>query len=34
MREPDGTHIAPGGAEILSQAVISAMRVQLHIPVP
>ncbi len=34
VREPDGTHIAPGGAEILSQAVISAMRVQLHIPVP
>lgn len=34
VREPDGTHIAPGGAEILSQAVISAMRVQLHIPIP
>ena len=23
VREPDGTHIAPGGAEILSQAVIA-----------
>ncbi len=34
VREPDGTHIAPGGAEILSQAVIGTLRDQLHIPVP
>lgn len=34
VREPDGTHIAPGGAEILSQAVIGTLRAQLHIPLP
>lgn len=34
VREPDGTHIAPGGAEILSQVVLATMRDQLHIPVP
>ena len=34
VREPDGTHIAPGGAEILSQAVIGTLRDQLHIPIP
>jgi uncharacterized protein len=30
-REPDGTHVAPGGAEILSQAVMATMTNQLHI---
>jgi hypothetical protein len=34
VREPDGTHIAPGGAELISQAVISTMRQQLHIDIP
>ncbi len=33
MREPDGTHIAPGGAEILSRAVIAEFH-QLHIVLP
>jgi hypothetical protein len=31
VREPDGTHIAPGGAQVLSSAVEDAMRAQLHI---
>jgi lysophospholipase L1-like esterase len=34
VREPDGTHVSPGGAEILSQAVMSTMRTQLHIVLP
>lgn len=34
VRDADGTHIAPGGAELLSQAVMSAMRTQLHIHLP
>jgi len=34
VRDPDGTHIAPAGAELLSQAVITAMRTDLLIPVP
>jgi hypothetical protein len=34
VREPDGTHIAPPGAEFLSQVVIGDMRAELHIPVP
>ena len=33
VREPDGTHIAPGGAEILSRAVIAEFS-QLHIVLP
>jgi hypothetical protein len=31
VREPDGTHIAPGGAQVLSVAVESAMHAQLHV---
>ena len=31
VREPDGTHIAPGGAQVLSGAVERAMRTTLHI---
>lgn len=34
VREPDGIHIAPGGGEVLSQAVMSAMQSQLHIDLP
>lgn len=34
VREPDGTHIAPGGAEILSQAVLAAFPHELHIELP
>lgn len=34
VREPDGTHISPGGAEILSQAVLATFRLQLHIEMP
>jgi len=34
VREPDGTHIAPGGAEVLSQAVLSTMRTFLHVDLP
>jgi hypothetical protein len=34
VREPDGTHIAPGGAEILSQTVIGTLRDTLHIDLP
>jgi hypothetical protein len=34
VREPDGTHIAPGGAELLSQSVIAVMRSTLHIALP
>jgi len=34
VREPDGTHIAPGGAEILSQALLAAFPHDLHIDLP
>jgi uncharacterized protein len=34
VREPDGTHIAPGGAGIISQSVLNVMRDQLHIQLP
>lgn len=34
VREPDGVHIAPGGGEILSQAVMAQMRTALHIDLP
>jgi hypothetical protein len=34
VREPDGTHIAPGGAEILSQAVIATLHSALHVALP
>jgi lysophospholipase L1-like esterase len=34
VREPDGTHISPGGAEILSQALIAAFPHELHIELP
>jgi lysophospholipase L1-like esterase len=31
VREPDGTHIAPGGAQVLSVTVENAMRSALHL---
>ncbi len=34
VREEDGTHISPGGGEVLSQAVMGTMRSQLHIQLP
>ena len=34
IREPDGTHISPGGGEVLSQAVMGTLRSQLHINLP
>ena len=34
VRTTDGIHLAPGGAELLSQAVMAAMRTQLHIDLP
>jgi lysophospholipase L1-like esterase len=34
VREPDGTHISPGGGEIVSQAVISDFHTWLHIVLP
>ncbi len=34
VREPDGTHITPGGSEIISQSVLGLMRGQLHIQLP
>ena len=34
VRTPDGTHLAPGGAELLSQAVIATLRSQLHLAIP
>jgi hypothetical protein len=34
VREPDGTHISPGGGQVLSEAVMSLMRTQLHIILP
>jgi len=34
VREPDGTHIAPGGAELISQDVMATIRNQLHIALP
>jgi hypothetical protein len=34
VREPDGTHIAPGGGELLSQAVIGTLRTQVHVQFP
>lgn len=34
VREPDGTHISPGGGQVLSQAVMATMRNQLHIQLP
>jgi hypothetical protein len=34
VREPDGTHIAPGGAEILAQAVVATLRGPLHVALP
>lgn len=34
VREPDGTHIAPGGGQVLSETVMDTMRSQLHIALP
>jgi lysophospholipase L1-like esterase len=34
VRAPDGTHITPGGSEIISQSVLGLMRSQLHIQLP
>jgi hypothetical protein len=34
VRTPDGTHLSPDGGERLSQAVLTAMRSQLHIDLP
>jgi hypothetical protein len=34
VREPDGTHISPGGAEVLSQAIIDVFTHQLHVVLP
>ncbi len=34
VRTTDGIHLAPGGAELLSQAVIASMRSNLHIGLP
>jgi len=34
IRTPDGIHLAPGGGERLSQAVIASMRSKLHIDLP
>jgi uncharacterized protein len=31
VREPDGTHIAPGGAQLLAAAVEGAIRTDLHV---
>jgi hypothetical protein len=31
VREPDGTHIAPGGAQVLSVVVENAMHAELHL---
>jgi hypothetical protein len=31
VRTPDGTHLTPGGGEVLSQAVLAAMRGRLHV---
>jgi hypothetical protein len=34
VRTTDGIHLTPGGAELLSQAVIASMRSALHIDLP
>ena len=34
VRTTDGIHLSPGGAEVLSQAVIASMRSNLHIDLP
>ena len=34
VRTPDGIHLAPGGGERLSQAVLASMRSTLHIDLP
>ncbi len=34
VRTPDGIHLAPGGGELLSQAVLASMRSTLHIDLP
>lgn len=34
IRTPDGTHLSPGGGEVLSRAVIQSMRTTLHINLP
>ncbi len=34
VRTTDGIHLAPGGAELLSQAVVASMRSQLRIDLP
>jgi hypothetical protein len=34
VRPPDGIHLAPTGADLLAQAVITAMRTRLHIAIP
>jgi hypothetical protein len=34
VREPDGTHISPGGAQVLSAVVEAHIRGDLHIDVP
>ncbi len=31
VRTPDGVHLAPGGGELLSQAVIASLRTTLHV---
>ena len=33
VREPDGTHIAPGGAEVLSTVIESVIRTRLHVDI-
>jgi len=33
VREPDGTHIAPGGAQVLSTLIESAIRTRLHVDI-
>jgi hypothetical protein len=34
VRTPDGIHLAPGGGERLSQAVLASIRQDLHIALP
>ncbi|HMD44567.1 MAG TPA: DUF459 domain-containing protein [Acidimicrobiales bacterium] len=34
VREPDGTHIAPGGAELLAQSVLGVLRTRYRIVFP
>ena len=34
VRTPDGTHLTPGGGQVLAEAVIAAIRTDFHVALP